>query len=418
MRADPRASLTEADARLVAGDLAGAIAVLEDATRGFAHAGLLARLGDLRARHGRIDAALEALDAALALDPGLVPARVALARCRPATGPDDANLTAIRALLDRAGLPPSHRAALAYAAAKLHDDADEPVAAWARSLEARAVHAATQRPYDAGADRALRERALARHAGFARAAVGDESRQPVLIVGMPRSGTTLVERFIASHPAARGAGELRALTQADQAFAALRAGAADAVIAAAVREQAATFLATLRTRVGDATPERIATKLPSDYRRIGAFATMFPQAAIVVCRRHPLDVGISTFMQHFAEGDRSTTEPLAFAAAYRQHQLWLDAWRTRVPNPWIEVHYETLVADPATEVRRLIDGLGLAWDPRALEHQRDTTAVGTASAWQVRQPVYQRSVARWRRYATELEPLRQALLAQGVEVTE
>lgn len=415
MRADPRASLNQADARLAAGDLAGAIAVLEDATRGTPHAGLLARLGDLRARHGRIDGALEALDAALALDPGLVPARVALARCRPAAGPEDANLAAIRSLLDRAGLPPGHRAGLAYAAAKLHDDADEPVAAWQRSAEARMLHGATQQPYDAGTDHALRDNARARYAVLTRVTAGSDSNLPVLIVGMPRSGTTLVERFIGSHPQGAGVGEQRALHGADQVFAALRAGAPEATVAEVVRDQAEAYLGVLHA-LGGVARQRIATKLPSDYRRIGAFAAMFPRAAIVVCRRHPLDVALSTFMQHFAEGDRSTTDPIAFAAAFRQHELWLDAWRALVPNPWLEVRYEALVSDPAIEVRRLIEGVGLGWDPRALEHQHNTGAVRTASAWQVKQPIYQRSVARWKRYAPELEPLRLALLAQGVEV--
>ena len=249
---------------------------------------------------------------------------------------------------------------------------------------------------------------------------GDASKQPVFIVGMPRSGTTLTEQIIASHPQASGAGELGAFQvlakslgyltpslrnkDADEGEFARRVGALrEKEIHAAAGE----YLSTLRRVGGDG--RRIVDKMPQNFQFAGLIALLFPNAKIIHCRRNPLDTCISCFMSHFVEGHDYSTDLEMLGSYYRQYAALMEHWRQALPIPIHEVRYRVLVADTEGEARKLIAFIGLEWDPACLRYYESKQPIFTNSRVQVRQPVYTSSVERWRRYERHIGPLKAAL---------
>lgn len=244
---------------------------------------------------------------------------------------------------------------------------------------------------------------------------GIDSEIPVFIVGVPRSGTTLVEQILSSHPQVAGAGEQGFLRTLESELARRPGNAYPEGVAGwardAAKEKALAYLELLR-RYGPGS-RRVSDKMPDNFLRLGLIALMFPRARVVHCRRHPMDSGASIFFQSFKED-------LCFAFGLgdigRYHCLYhrlMDHWRKVLPIPMLELQYEDLVSDPEPQTRRLIEFLGLEWNDLCLDHTANPRTVVTASSWQVRQPLYTSSVGRWRRYGEGFEPLRQALLACG-----
>lgn len=244
---------------------------------------------------------------------------------------------------------------------------------------------------------------------------GSASERPVFIVGMPRSGTTLTEQIIASHPRVAAGGEM-------QAIAALVAGlpgrlksarpfpeCADELNGAAVRDMAAEYLAAL-DKFGAGTA-RTTDKMPMNFQNLGLMALMFPRAAFIHCRRDPLDTCLSCYFAKFGQHlDFSYSQP-NLAAYFRGYARLMSHWRRVLPVRLLEVDYEDMVADQEGVSRRLIAHCGLPWDDRCLAFDKTERAVRTASVWQVRQPIYKTSVKRWQRYESFLQPLKLALAA-------
>jgi tetratricopeptide (TPR) repeat protein len=234
---------------------------------------------------------------------------------------------------------------------------------------------------------------------------GDPSELPVFVVGMPRSGTSLVEQIAASHPSVFGAGEQtdlpRMLTALSGAEAACSPLMWDPV---AVRCETASYIRKLREF--DSEAERIIDKQPDNILLLGQIAMLFPRARIVVCRRDPRDVCLSCYFQYFQDDKVSWADDLA-DCGFRAQQIerLMDHWRAVLPTPVLEIQYETLISDPERESRRLIDYLGVDWDPACLSFHETERIVTTASRWQVRQPLYTSSVGRWRNYRRHLNPL-------------
>jgi tetratricopeptide (TPR) repeat protein len=247
----------------------------------------------------------------------------------------------------------------------------------------------------------------------ARASFGDPTEQPVFVVGMPRSGSTLVEQIISAHPRAHGAGELWTmhrliadignLLDADTPFPAC---AADLDAEGAAR-LAAYYMDDLRPHAPDA--ERITDKLPLNYQRAGLIAAILPGARIIHTMRDPVDTCVSCFTQNFGRGLNFTNDLADLGHYYRQYERLMDHWRAVLPKPMLEVQYEELVADQDTVSRRIVEFLGLDWDPAVLRFHDHERPVQTASFWQVRQPIYKSSVEKWRRYESALGPLLEAL---------
>jgi tetratricopeptide (TPR) repeat protein len=236
----------------------------------------------------------------------------------------------------------------------------------------------------------------------------EPSQLPVFIVGMPRSGTTLVQQIAASHPQVHGAGELhdianilKTLGGTDLKSAAL-AWNRDAIKTAADRHLQ-------RLRSLNATALRIIDKMPNNIHRLGLISLLFPAARVIFCRREARDTCLSCYFQWFSIGNTFAYDLAHCGHEYIATDRLMDHWRQALPLPMIDLQYEDLVADLEGQSRRLFDFLGVPWDPACLEFHRTETTVLTASSWQVRQPIYRNSLGRWRHYERHLTPLLEVL---------
>jgi tetratricopeptide (TPR) repeat protein len=247
----------------------------------------------------------------------------------------------------------------------------------------------------------------------ARANLGTNSRRPVFIFGMLRSGTTLVEQIIASHPEVAAGDELDAIpglvkglprslgTATPYPECVTEMGEPGA------RDLALEYLADL-DRV-DTASARVTDKQPFNFENLGLLALLFPRATFIHCRRNPMDTCLSCYFQKFGPRVDFSFNLENLGAYYRGYRRLMDHWRKVLPVPMLEVDYEDLVADQEGMTRRIIAHCGLDWDDRCLAFYKTERPVGTASARQVRQPMYKTAVKRWRNYEQFLGPLRAAL---------
>jgi tetratricopeptide (TPR) repeat protein len=246
---------------------------------------------------------------------------------------------------------------------------------------------------------------------------GLDGPSPVFIVGMPRSGTTLVEQILATHPDVYGADELTTLPRLKNAFmgrdfpdapdSPKRLTSPDRLeqLAKAYRDESRQHLDR-----SDNPYRFLIDKQPGNFMFCGLIAMAFSDAKIIHCKRNPLDTCLSCFSKYFASGQSFTYDLKELGEYYRAYDDLMRHWRDILPNDlFIEVKYEDVIADQERETRRLVEFLGLGWDPALLTFHETRRTVRTASANQVRQPIYKSSIARWRPYEKELEPLITAL---------
>ncbi len=241
------------------------------------------------------------------------------------------------------------------------------------------------------------------------ARMGHESCKPVFIFGLPRSGTTLIEQVLASHSRVHGAGELRLGRQSFEAIPRVLnrdAHPMDCVPdlgAQSILQLAEAHLDKLQALAGE-TAERVTDKMPDNYMYLGLLATLFPRAVFIHCRRDLRDVALSCWMTDF----HSMTWPsdqASIAARFRQYRRLIDHWNTVLPVTMHEFDYEQTVSNIEGTARKLVAACGLAWEPACLNFHRTRRPIRTASLIQVRKPVYQSSVGRWKNYETELAGL-------------
>jgi hypothetical protein len=229
------------------------------------------------------------------------------------------------------------------------------------------------------------------------------SELPVFIIGMPRSGTSLTEQILASHPAVFGAGELPFWNRCFNAFeAAVLKGESVPTMMSAMAHG---YLERLRTF--SETALRVVDKMPANFLYAGMIHAVFPRARIIHMQRHPLDTCLSIYFQNFFNMGAYANDLEHLAHYYREYVRITDYWRSLLPSSaFLEVPYEALVADQEGWTRRMLEFLGLPWDPRCLDFQDTDRVVITASRWQVRQRISSGSVGRWRNYEKHLGPLR------------
>jgi tetratricopeptide (TPR) repeat protein len=365
------------------------------------------QLANLLDEAGRFDEAQRSHRRAIELDPAMVEAYHNLFATMKATEADRPLLEQMRALAARPGQTAQQRIAIRFALAKgLADLAD-----YGPAMES--YDAANQlRRQLAPFDRTRTARSfdwlietftpdfLARHA-----ALGTADERPILILGMPRSGTTLAEQVVSSHRAVGAGGELpfwviEATPLATPRFAER--------LAAEAPRLAAAYRAVLDGIAPEA--KRVTDKNPYNFLWAGLIHTIFPQARIVHCRRHPVDTCLSIYTTHFGTEMDFANDRGDLVFYYRQYLRLMDHWRAVLPaGTLFELRYEDLIADPEPVSRELIAFCGLDWDPACLRPEANQRTVHTASIWQARQPIYRSSVERWRRYEPWLGELRELL---------
>jgi tetratricopeptide (TPR) repeat protein len=244
---------------------------------------------------------------------------------------------------------------------------------------------------------------------------GLDCEEPVFVVGLPRSGTTLTEQVLASHSQVHGAGELRFARDAFEEMPALlgiQAAPADCVgryRPEAVRAAARRHLEKLRQLAPSA--RRVVDKMPDNYLHLGLLATLFPRARFIHTRRDVRDTALSCWLTNFKQINWAC-DLGHIAGRVLAYERLMEHWRRVLPVPLLEVDYEETVADPEGVARRLVAWCGLEWEPACLEFHKTRRTVRTASVTQVRQPIYKHSVGRWKNYEAALAPFLEKLTSQ------
>jgi tetratricopeptide (TPR) repeat protein len=364
----------------------------------------LSLLGELCADRGQFDEAEEFFRRVIAIDPGYPFAYFSMATNRKMTRDEPAWLAGIEALLARP-LPLRHEISLRYALGKYHDDIKQYDDAFEQYLQAneltkrygvrydrQEVSARVDRIIDSFSAESIREL----QAG------GNDSDRPIFIIGMPRSGTSLSEQILASHPAIFGAGELpywqKALASFESAEAQGKPG--KSLIPVIARD----YLARLGGLSGDAL--RVVDKMPQNFMAAGLIHTVFPRARIIHLQRHPIDTCLSIYFHYFSHLHPYANEFDNLAHYYGEYLRIIDHWRSVLPeSSFLEVPYEALIADQELWSRRMVDFIGLPWDPRCLNFHQTDRVVITLSKWQVRQKISATSAGRWRNYEKHVDPL-------------
>jgi tetratricopeptide (TPR) repeat protein len=351
---------------------------------------------------------------ALKLDPGHAEAYWSLADLKNYAFGDD-ELAEMRRLVRDDPRQPGNEAQLHFALGKALEQRGrygESFASYARGNALRRI----DEPFsiEAFERRTRRIRAFFTADYFrARAQAGSPSRAPIFIVGLPRSGSTLIEQILASHSQVEGTMELPNIINLAYELddrVATRDGYPD-TLAALSGEQ----LSALGSRYLEETaPLRtgrphFTDKLPNNFNHIGLIHSILPNAILIDARRHPMDSCFSTFKQHFAQGQAFSYDLEDLGRYYRCYLDLMEHWDEVLPNRVLCVQYEDMVRDPEATIRRLLAHAGLPFEPACLNFHETKRAVRTASAEQVRQPLYTTGLGYWRNFERELEPLRKAL---------
>jgi len=242
-------------------------------------------------------------------------------------------------------------------------------------------------------------------------AFGSESQRPIFIIGMPRSGTSLTEQILASHPQVFAAGELHEIHNVALALPGILGTATPYPECIQQLTESVTKVAAKQYLdfIAEIAPEpnlQVTDKMPQNFVYLGLIAILFPNAKVIHCRRNPLDTCLSCYFQNFAAAGLQFAYNLEHLGHYyRLYRRLMSHWREVLPIPMHELRYERLTADPEIEVRKLLEFCDLEWDDACLDHTRSGVQTKTASYDQVRQPIYTKSVARWKHYKKHLKPL-------------
>jgi len=368
------------------------------------------QLGRVLAVTGRREQAVEAIRRAIAISPRDADAWLILSMIHRYRG-DDGLAPLLRAMeTDLPSRTPRERRSLHYALAKMHQDLGEHDEAFRHFAAGAALMREVAPSNLAAEERLMRLMQDVVPLERWRVPSADPSRgeRCILVVGMPRSGTTLVEQVLASHPMVHGAGELRAAPDAANAVVLERilAAAAGSAPADALRAFGEEYL----RRIPTPAPPRtlVCDKQPQNFRLLGPLAAALPGARIVHVRRDPRDVGLSCFEAMFAE--QGWSFDLREIARYlRSYRDLMAHWDRCLGDRIVTVRYEALASDPGAEIPRLLAALGLSFDERCLRPHESPRAVNTASIDQVRRPISAASVGRWRRYERHLAPMLEEL---------
>jgi tetratricopeptide (TPR) repeat protein len=239
---------------------------------------------------------------------------------------------------------------------------------------------------------------------------GVPEASPLFIVGMPRSGSSLAEQILASHPQVFGAGELKDIPSIVGAMGKRMTPPQPypRFLPFLPKEVFSGFGMSYLMRIAELAPESglwSVDKMPSNFMHVGTIRLLFPKARIIHSRRHPLDTCLSCYFQNFATGQEFSNDLPTLGRYFNEYAGMLQHWHQVMPGQVFDLDYESLVAEPESAVRALLEFCELPWDDRCLDFTDTERRVSTASAWQVRQPLHNRSIGRWQHYQQQLAPL-------------
>ena len=371
-------------------------------------------IGHIHKTLGRRSDSEAAYKAALAMDPAIAEAYWSLADLKNYLF-SDAEIAAMQQLLEIDEIKRADAAQINFALGRAFEQRGQYADAFSYYARGNAL-----RRLDAPFDiehferRATRIRTFfdteffTKHAGG-----GDPSTAPIFIVGLPRSGSTLVEQILASHSRVEGTMELPNIINITHQFDDMvesrdgypeTVGTAPVGLFTALGDRYLQETSPLRTG-----REHFTDKLPNNFSHVGLIEAILPHATIIDARRHPMDACFSTFKQHFADGQTFSYDLKDLGRYYRSYLFLMDHWDTVLPGKVLRFHYEDLVRDPETNIRRLLEHCRLPFEPACLSFHETRRSVRTASAEQVRQALYTSGVGHWRHFEKELEPLRLTL---------
>lgn len=410
--ADCRCALGVAQALI--GDYDAALASLREARRTHpehqhalgAEADVLASLG----RRGEALALLEPYVSRSSVHPSLA---TAFARIAGEAGRASDAIALCRRIVAAAGARNSDRATVLFSLGSLYEksgDFDAAFDAFRRGNELSGATEFDDRIFASFVDQMITAFDPAKLKDYRRGS--DRSELPLFIVGMPRSGTSLVEQILASHPQVFGAGELPDIGQMLLTLpAAINDGKYPACLERADQEVidrfAAAHLAHLRELGSENT--RVTDKMPGNFQHLGLIWMLLPGARVIHCRRDPVDNCLGCYTTMFSAAHVYARDLTHLGRFYREYERLMAFWKSALDLPILDVQYEDFVDDPEPHVRRLIEFCGLPWDDGCLRFHESKRVVRTASIDQVRKPIYKSSVNRSARYGAHLDPLRVAL---------
>ncbi len=373
-----------------------------DARNAAAHFGLFEAL----LQRGGAEEAKQSLERAIALDPKRASYHRASAELGGFTD-NDPRLVALKDLSrDEANLPDDQKVELHFALAKAYDDLSCYREAFEHLARGNAIKRSHVQYDEAAVAEALREIATAfsKDVIDKREGEGFESDLPIFIVGMPRSGSTLVEQILASHPDVFGAGELLTVNEL------IAGGLAGEYPAQTGRLRKFGEVYTKRLRALSPGAKRVIDKLPANFRHLGLIHLAIPGARIIHVHRDTEDTCFSCYSKLFLNGLNFTYDLGELGRYYKMYEKLMAHWREVLPpDVTLDVRYETLAGDLEGEARRIVAFCGLDWDERCLRFYENPRAVRTLSQAQVRQPLFTSSIGRWRNYQPWLGPLLEAL---------
>ena len=399
------------------GDYADAIAAYESVLREYPEQPKLwTSYGHALRTSGRVPESIAAYRRALAMEPRLGEAWWSLANLKTFRF-SDPDVLAMRQALSRRDLSDEDRLHFDFALGKALEDAASYEESFSHYAAGNALRH-SQHGYDPeeNARFVRRSKQLLTKEFFAeRAGAGAEARDPIFIVGLPRAGSTLIEQMLASHPLVEGTMELPELPKIVRELAGPKQGEEGAFLrrlAALSRDELRAlgerYIAETRIMRKTGAPFFI-DKMPNNCMFVGLIHLILPNAVIIDARRHPLACCFSCFKQHFARGQWFTYRLEDLGRYYRDYVELMAHFDAVLPGRVGRVFYEMLIADPETELRRLLEHCGLPFEPACLRFYENDRAVRTASSEQVRRPIFREAVDRWRRYEPWLAPLEQAL---------